>query len=231
MIPLKDMTKRRSFPIMTLLLIAANVAVFAYQLSLSPHASESLINIYGLIPHKIALALSGRRYTLVQAFLPFFTCMFLHGGFLHIIGNMLFLWVFGANVEDTLGAIPYLFFYLFCGIGAGVSEVLVSWGSHVPSIGASGAISGVLGAYIILFPRGRILTLVPLIIIWWTIRLPAFIFIGLWFLIQFLSGMNSLDPHLAAGTAGVAWWAHIGGFILGAVIALPLKAKCRRADI
>jgi membrane associated rhomboid family serine protease len=231
MIPLKDMTKRRSFPVMTLFLIAANVAVFAYQLSLSSHASESLINIYGLVPHKIALALSGRHYSLQQAFLPFFTCMFLHGGFLHIIGNMLFLWVFGANVEDTFGPIPYLFFYLFCGIGAGITEVLASWGSHIPSIGASGAISGVLGAYIILFPRGRILTLVPLVIIWWTIRLPAFIFIGLWFLIQFLSGMNSLDPHLATGAAGVAWWAHIGGFIFGAIVALPLKAKCRRADI
>lgn len=225
------MTKRRSFPVMTLLLIAANIAVFAYQLSLSAHASESLINIYGLVPHKIALALSGKRYTLEQAFLPFLTCMFLHGGFLHIIGNMLFLWVFGAKVEETFGALPYVFFYLLCGIGAGVSEVVVSWSSHVPSIGASGAISGVLGAYIVLFPRGRILTLVPLVIIWWTIRLPAFIFIGLWFVIQFLSGMNSLDPHVAAGAAGVAWWAHIGGFVLGAVVALPLKAKCRRADI
>ncbi len=231
MIPLKDMTKRRSFPVMTLLLIAANVAAFAYELSLSAHASDALINTYGLVPSKTAMAIGGRRYTLAQALLPFLTSMFLHGGFLHIIGNMLFLWVFGANVEDAFGAIRYLFFYFFCGIGAGISEVLVSWGSHIPSIGASGAVSAVLGAYIVLFPRGRILTLVPLVIIWWTIRLPAFIFIGLWFLIQFLSGMNSLDPHLTAGTAGVAWWAHIGGFALGAIVALPLKAKCRRADI
>lgn len=231
MIPLRDMTPRRRFPAVTLLLILANVAVFVYQLSLSNHAGQVLVETYGLVPHKIQLALAGRHYTLEQAFLPLFTCMFLHGGFLHIIGNMLFLWVFGGNVEDAFGSVPYLFFYLFCGIGSGITQVIFSWGSHVPSIGASGAISGVLGGYIILFPGGRILTLVPLIIIWWTFRIPAFIFIGLWFVLQFLSGVNSLDPKVAAATAGVAWWAHVGGFTLGALIALPLRQKGRRADI
>jgi membrane associated rhomboid family serine protease len=231
MIPLKDMTSRRSFPVMTLLLILANVAVFAYQLSLTSHGSQTLIETYGLVPRKVELALTGRHYTLLQAFLPLFTCMFLHGGFLHIIGNMWFLWVFGGKVEDHLGSVPYLFFYLFCGTGSGISEVLFSWGSHVPSIGASGAISGVLGAYIVLFPGGRILTLVPLFIIWWTFRLPAFIFIGLWFALQFLSGLNSLDPRVAASAGGVAWWAHVGGFILGALVVLPLRGKCRPADI
>lgn len=235
MIPLKDMTPRRTFPIMTLSLILVNVAVFAYQLSLPPHAARTLINAYGLMPDKIQLALAGRRYTLGEAFAPLFTCMFLHGGFLHIIGNMLFLWIFGGNVEDRLGSVPYLFFYLLCGVGSGVTQVLFSWGSHVPSIGASGAISGVLGAYIIFFPGARILTLVPLIIIWWTFQIPAFIFIGLWFLIQFLSGLNSLDARFAASAGGVAWWAHVGGFLLGAVIALAVRlqprAKSRRADI
>lgn len=235
MIPLKDMTPRRTFPILTLSLILVNVAVFAYQLSLPPHAAQTLINAYGLMPHKIQLALAGRRYTLGEAFAPLFTCMFLHGGFLHIIGNMLFLWIFGGNVEDRLGSVPYLFFYLLCGVGSGVTQVLFSWGSHVPSIGASGAISGVLGAYIIFFPGARILTLVPLIIIWWTFQIPAFIFIGLWFLIQFLSGLNSLDARFAASAGGVAWWAHVGGFLLGAVIALAVRlqprAKSRRADI
>ena len=235
MIPLKDMTPRRTFPIMTLLLILANVAVFAYQLSLSAHAAQTLINTYGLVPHKIQLALAGRRYSSGEAFAPLFTCMFLHGGFLHIIGNMLFLWIFGGNVEDRLGSSGYLFFYLLCGIGAGVAQVLFSWGSHVPSIGASGAISGVLGAYIIFSPGARILTLVPLIIIWWTFQIPAFIFIGLWFLIQFLSGLNSLDPRFAVSVGGVAWWAHVGGFLLGAMIALALRiqprARSRRADI
>jgi membrane associated rhomboid family serine protease len=231
MIPLKDMTPRRSFPVLTLLLIVVNVLVFIYQLSLPPHASQALVNTYGLVPRKIQLALAGRRYTLADALVPLFTCMFLHGGFLHIIGNMLFLWVFGGNVEDAFGSIPYLFFYLFCGVGSGIVQVLFSWGSHVPSIGASGAISGVLGAYIVLFPSGRILTLVPLIVIWWTFRVPAFLFIGLWFVLQFLSGLNSLDPRLAAGTGGVAWWAHVGGFLLGAMIALAVRSKCRRADI
>jgi membrane associated rhomboid family serine protease len=231
MIPLKDMTPRRSFPAVTLLLIAANAALFAYQLSLGPHASDALIKTYGLIPYKIEAALRGSHYTAGQALLPLFTCMFLHGGFLHIIGNMLFLWIFGGNVEDRFESFPFLLFYLFCGVGSGIAQVLFSWGSHVPSIGASGAISGVLGAYIVLFPGSRILTLVPIIVIWWTIRLPAFIFIGLWFALQFLSGLNSLDPRFAPNAGGVAWWAHIGGFLLGAVIALPLRAERRPADI
>jgi membrane associated rhomboid family serine protease len=231
MIPVKDLTPRRSFPVMTLLLILANVAVFSYQLSLTPKASDALVNTYGLVPHKIALALQGKRYTPEQALLPLVTCMFLHGGFLHIIGNMWFLWIFGGNVEDSLGSIPYLFFYLFCGIGSGMAQVMFSWGSHLPSIGASGAISGVLGAYIVLFPASRILTLVPIIIIPWIVRLPAFIFIGLWFVLQFLSGLNSFDPSMAASAGGVAWWAHIGGFLLGALIAIPVKIDGRRADI
>lgn len=215
---------------MTLLLVLTNVAVFAYQLSLPPHASDALINSYGLVPHKIQLALAGRRYTLVEAFLPFLTCMFLHGGFLHIIGNMLFLWIFGGNVEDRLGPGAYLIFYLVCGLASGVTQVAFSWGSRVPSIGASGAISGVLGAYIVLYPMSRILTLVPILIIFWTVRLPAFLFIGLWFLLQFLSGLSSLNPRLASGAGGVAWWAHVGGFLVGALIATPIRFAGRRAD-
>ena len=233
MIPLKDMSPRRSFPAVTLLLIAANVAVFVYQLSLGPNAADALIKAHGLVPYKIEALLRGSHPhdSAAQALLPLFTCMFLHGGFLHIMGNMLFLWIFGGNVEDRFGPAPYLLFYLFCGIGSGIAQVLFSWGSHVPSIGASGAISGVLGAYIVLFPASRILTLVPILIIWWTIRLPAFIFIGLWFALQFLSGIDSLDPKFATSTGGVAWWAHVGGFLLGALIAIPFRVKGRPADI
>jgi membrane associated rhomboid family serine protease len=230
LIPLKDLTPRRSFPVVTLALILANVAVFAYQLSLPPHASQTLINTYGLVPHKVQLALADARYSPVKAAIPFFTCMFLHGGFLHIIGNMLFLWIFGGNVEDSLGSGAYLFFYFVCGLVSGITQVAFSWGSHVPSIGASGAISGVLGAYIILYPTSRILTLVPILIIWWTVRLPAFLFIGLWFALQFLSGLNSLDSKLAGGAGGVAWWAHVGGFLAGMLIAIPFRFKSRRAD-
>src|ERR1700683_3765518 len=151
MIPLKDMTPRQSVPIMTLLLIAANVIVFAHQISLSPAAADKFINMYALVPWKMHLALEGRHYTLIQAFLPLITCMFLHGGFLHIIGNMWFLWIFEGNVEDRFGHFGYLMFYLVCGLGSGVTQVIFSWGSRVPSLGASGAIAGALGAYIVFF--------------------------------------------------------------------------------
>lgn len=225
MIPLKDMTPRRSFPVMTLILIGINVAVFVHQITLLGPAGDAFINTYGLVPAKISLALAGRHYTLEQALLPFFTCMFLHGGFLHIIGNMWFLWIFGANVEDRMGPLAYLAFYLICGIGSGISEVAFSWGSHIPSIGASGAISGVLGAYIVLFPKSRILTLVPLLIIWFLWKVPAVIFIGLWFLMQFVSGVASL--HMT-DNGGVAWWAHVGGFLLGMLLVNVFATRSQR---
>lgn len=226
MIPLKDMTPRRSFPIVTLLLIAVNVVVFIHQVSLTPAAGEAFVKTYGLVPAKISLALAGKHYTMEQALLPLFTCMFLHGGFLHIIGNMWFLWIFGANVEDRLGSLPYLLFYTVAGIGSGISQTLFSWGSHIPSIGASGAISGVLGAYIIFFPGSRILTLVPLFIIWFTWHIPAVIFIGLWFIAQFLSGLSSIGSE---AMGGVAWWAHVGGFLIGLIVALLVRSASRAA--
>jgi len=219
MIPLKDMTPRRSAPVVTLLIIAANVAVFAYQLSLPENAADAFVNRYALVPSHVSLALAGRHYTLGEALLPLFTCMFLHGGFLHILGNMWFLWIFGGNVEDRLGSPLYLLFYLVCGIGSGVTQMLFSWGSKIPSLGASGAISGVLGAYIAFFPGSRILTLVPLFIFWFTAQIPAFVFIGLWFLIQFMSGVGSLGLPSSANMGGVAWWAHIGGFLMGLFLA------------
>jgi len=226
-IPLKDLTPRRSTPFMTLFIIAANIAVFIHEISLSPRMLDALTNTYGLVPIRIQYALSGAHHvTIAQAFIPLFTCMFLHGGWMHIIGNMWFLWIFGANVEDHLGPLPYLLFYLVCGLGSGVSQVAFSWGSHIPSIGASGAISGVLGAYAVFFPGSRILTLVPLFIIFFLARIPALIFIGLWFIIQFISGLGSLG---AVNTGGVAWWAHVGGFALGAIIAFSLRSPRRSA--
>lgn len=225
MIPLKDLTPRRSFPAVTLILIAANVIVFLHQLSLSPHAADAFVRTYGLVPGKIQLALAGRRYTFEEALLPLFTCMFLHGGFLHILGNMWFLWIFGANVEDRLGPFGYLALYLIAGLGSGVAQVLFSWGSHVPSIGASGAISGVLGVYVVFFPHSRILSLVPLFIIWFLWRVPAVIFIGLWFIVQFLSGIGSLG---AASAGGVAWWAHVGGFLIGCALAFAVDSGVKR---
>jgi len=217
MIPLKNMDLRRSLPIITLVIIAVNVAVFIYQLSLGPQAADTFVRTWGLVPSKIQLAFSGRHYSLENALIPLFTCMFLHGGFLHILGNMWFLWIFGANLEVRVGAASYLIVYFICGLVSGMTQAAFSWGSHIPSIGASGAISGVLGAYIVLFPSSRILTLVPLFIIWFTVRVPAVVFIGLWFIVQFLSGVQSLGPR-AANMGGVAWWAHIGGFLFGVVL-------------
>lgn len=226
MIPLKDLTPRRSFPFVTLLLIAANVVVFFYQISLPAKAADVLVRTYGLVPIRIQYALAGVHHvTFARAFVPLLTCMFLHGGWMHIIGNMWFLWIFGGNVEDRFGSAVYLFFYLVCGLGSGLSQALFSWGSSIPSIGASGAISGVLGAYVVFFPGSRILTLVPLFIIWFMARIPAIVFIGLWFIVQFLSGLGSLG---AVSAGGVAWWAHVGGFALGVIIAFATKSETRR---
>jgi membrane associated rhomboid family serine protease len=225
-IPLKDMTPRRSVPVVTLLLILANAIEFFHQETLSPKSAEAFVLAYGMVPAKIQYALAGTHHaTLIQAFSTLFTCMFLHAGWMHIIGNMWFLWIFGGNVEDRLGSPGYLLFYLFCGIGSSATELLFTWGSHIPSLGASGAISGVLGAYIIFFPSSRILTLVPLFIIWFLARIPAFVFIGLWFAIQFLAGVGSLGQTGPGAGGGVAWWAHVGGFAIGVLIALAVGRR------
>src|SRR6202142_4776015 len=152
MIPLKNLNPRSSVPVVTFGIIAVNVLVFIYQLTLSPHAAERFIFTYGVVPRNLQVAFCGGHFGLVDALLPFFTSMFLHGGWLHIIGNMWFLWIFGANVEDRMGPVAYLLFYLGCGIGSSIAQTLFSWGSHIPSLGASGAIAGVLGAYIVFFP-------------------------------------------------------------------------------
>jgi membrane associated rhomboid family serine protease len=227
LIPLKDLTPRRSFPIITLFLILINVAVFIYQIRLPDHAAEIFVNTYAVIPARIQLALAGHHYTLTQALLPLFTCMFLHAGWLHIIGNMWFLWIFGANVEDRMGPLAYLIFYLLCGVGSSIAQTAFSWGSHVPALGASGAISGVLGAYIVFFPTSQIYTLVTLFIIWFRARIPAIVFIGLWFVLQALSAFSSLGASGQIESGGVAWWAHIGGFALGLLLAkiIPWRAQ------
>src|SRR3984957_533497 len=230
MIPLKNMMVRRSVPAVTIVLIIVNVLAFCYQISLSNATNDALIRTFGLVPLKMKLALEGGPYSLVEAFLPLVTCMFLHGGFLHILGNMWFLWIFGGPVEDRLGPIQYLLFYFVCGIGSGMAQAVFSWGSNLPSIGASGAISGVLGAYVVFFPSSRILTLVPLFVFFFTAQIPAIIFIGLWFAIQFLSGVSSLSTQGGASMGGVAWWAHVGGFVLGALLAKVFEGGRRRAD-
>jgi membrane associated rhomboid family serine protease len=230
MIPLKDSIVRRTFPFVTLALIAINAAVFLHQVTLSPKAVQSFVMTYGLVPSNVQGALEPKSKLNLNDTLaiPLLTSMFLHGGWLHLLGNMWFLWLFGDNVEDELGHFRYLIFYLICGIGSGLAQLLFSWGSRVPAIGASGAISGVMGAYLIFFPGTQVLTLVPLLIFFFTVRLPAIVFIGVWFVFQFLSGMGSLQT---GAPGGVAWWAHVGGFVLGILLVKTVIPPARKRKV
>ncbi len=220
MIPLKDDVPSYSFPYVTVALIAANVLVFLYEISLGPRGREAFLYEAAAIPYRIA-HLKTVSTSIVPAPFTILTAMFIHGGFLHIGGNMLFLWIFGDNVEDTLGHFKFLLFYLGTGVVASVAQIIAYPMSEVPIIGASGAIAGVLGAYFLLFPRAKIFTLVFLVVFVTVIKIPAVIFLGLWFLIQILSvGVES----------GVAWYSHIGGFIAGALAILVIRHK-RPRDI
>ncbi len=209
-IPIKDLNPRRTYPVVNTLLILTNVIVFLYQVSLGQRLGDAFVMANATIPSHVRAALIG-HYNMEHAFLPILTSMFLHSGLMHIAGNMLFLWIFGDNVEDYFGHFPYLVFYFFCGIGSGIAHIIFNFHSNLPALGASGAISGVMGAYIILYPRARVLTLVFIFFV----PIPAFIILGYWFLLQFLAGVSSVG---AAATGGVAWWAHIGGFLLGMLI-------------
>jgi membrane associated rhomboid family serine protease len=221
MIPLKDDIPTRSFPLVTIGLILINVVVFVYQASLPPHRELALALRYGLVPSVVTRLPELGPRAVVPPLLSFITSMFLHGSVLHLGGNMLFLWIFGNNVEDSLGRARYALFYLLCGLAAAVTQVAAGPGSSLPMVGASGAIAGVLGAYLLLFPNARILTLVPFFFVY-LVRLPAFVVLGMWFLFQVL--YSALSP----GTpGGVAWYAHIGGFLTGMVL-LGLFLPSRR---
>src|SRR5262249_40642385 len=216
-IPLKDENPTRTIPFINYGIILANLAVFLYELSLSHRAQAVLATVYGTVPARFGYLLSGHGH-LETAVLPLFTSMFLHAGVAHLLGNMLFLWIFGDNVEDFFGHIGYLAFYLFCGIASRLIHIVFNLNSSLPVVGASGEISGVMGAYILLYPGNRILTLLLIFLV----PLPAFIILGYWFLLQFLAGISSIG---AAATGGVAWWAHIGGFLTGLFITLLVKKR------
>jgi membrane associated rhomboid family serine protease len=207
LIPLKDLNPRRSYPIINISLILCNVLVFLYQITLPSRALQHFVMANATIPARF-LAWLGGGVPAEAAFLPILTSMFLHSGIAHILGNMLFLWIFGDNVEDYFGHIGYLFFYLVCGIGSGLLHILFNLHSSVPALGASGAISGVMGAYLVLYPRSQILTLVFIFLI----PIPAVLILGYWFLLQLVSAVTSFG---AIASGGVAWWAHVGGFLLG----------------
>jgi len=222
MIPIRDDQPRFSTPYMTYFIIVLNVVVFLFELAVGGQgrgALDSMVYQFGVVPRHFQLALAGSpRYDLAGQSLTILTSMFLHGGWLHIIGNMWFLWIFGDNIEDRIGHFLYLVFYLVGGFAAAVAHILLNASSNVPTVGASGAIAGVMGAYLVLYPKARVLTLVPLIVFftfWW---LPAWIFLGYWFLLQFLSGTATSIAQTSSQSGGVAFWAHVGGFVAGIVL-------------
>ena len=211
MIPIRDNQPSSCFPVVTYILMGINLLVFMLQIQIGFN-NEAFFYAYGLVPGKYTVHEMTRHFSLTNQLFSIFSYMFLHGGFLHFIGNMWFLYIFGDNVEDHFGALRFFGFYLISGIISGFFHFLLNPVSMVPTIGASGAIAGVMGAYFLLYPKSRILTIIPIIIFPWFVEIPAFIFLGFWFLIQFINAAGS-----GAGS-GIAWWAHIGGFIAGFVL-------------
>ncbi len=228
MFPLKDNIPSSRPPYVNYFLIAANFLIFFWEMSLGPYL-PTVADVLGFVPARFLslLAQGAAPWPVIVA--PLFTSLFLHGGWLHIIGNMWFLYVFGDNVEDTLGHGRYLGFYLACGVAANLIYLLFAPLARVPLIGASGAIAGVMGAYFFLFPGARILTLFLIIFIPIFLELPAYFFLGFWFLLQFIYGTSSLGA-VHPGAGGVAWWAHVGGFLVGILLLFPL-APARARDL
>jgi len=217
MFPIRDDIPSRHAPVMTLLLIALNTAIFLFAAILPRDEVRQLFYLFGIVPARFAHpAWAARVGFPADDYWPFVTSMFLHGGWLHLIGNMWTLWIFGDNVEDRMGRFRFLVFYFACGIAAGATHFLTSPSSTVPTVGASGAIAGVMGAYFVLFPRARIVMLLPLFVFPYFFEIPAFLFLAYWFVAQILTGTLALAG--AADVGGVAWWAHGGGFLAGAVL-------------
>jgi membrane associated rhomboid family serine protease len=211
MIPLRDSQRSNSTPVITIGLIVVNVLAFLYQTSLDRFSLNHVIMEYGVVPSRLQLT------SLV-------TSMFLHGGWMHLIGNMWFLWIYGDNVEDILGHAKYLIFYLACGVAAALAHVALNGDSRVPTIGASGAIAGVMGAYMVKFPRARIITLIFLFVFVTTIEIPAYAILLYWFVIQIFSGVGSIG-YSQISQGGVAWFAHVGGFVTGIVLVMLMGTR------
>ena len=203
MIPLRDVIPSRTTPYVTIGLIGVNVLVFLYEMTLGdPHLDEFIL-YFGLVPAAFS-------------WVAVLTSMFLHGGFLHVGGNMLFLWIFGDNVEDRMGHGRFLVFYLLCGAAAALAQTAMSPDSVVPMVGASGAVAGIMGAYFVLYPHSRIVTLIPLFVFFHVMEVPALVFLGLWFVLQFISGVGSIAAATGGEPAGgIAFWAHVAGFVAG----------------
>jgi membrane associated rhomboid family serine protease len=244
MIPLKDDAPRITTPYVTWLLLVINIGIFLLEWmmgrSYGRGALDTVVRVFGLVPVRVTILLAGGHVPLrlvsqlgahivtpASALVPFFTSMFLHGSWLHVIANMWALWIFGDNVEDHLGHFTYLVMYLLCGLAGGITHTLLNLGSTVPSVGASGAIAGIMGAYFVLYPKARVLTLVPFFFVFF-VRLPAWVVLGYWFVVQFLSGAATSIAGSNRGGAGVAFWAHVGGFVAGLVLIRLFPSRPRR---
>jgi len=203
-IPLRDVIPSRTVPYITVTIIVLNAVAWLFEVSLPPDQLNQFLTIYGVVPAYFAPA------TLI-------TSMFLHGSWMHIIGNMWYLWIFGDNVEDRVGHGRFIVFYLLCGIAAGIGQIMMDPNSTLPTIGASGAIAGVMGAYFVLYPQSRVLTLIPLIIFWEVIELPAYLLLGFWFVMQLFSAGSIAVTASSHGSGGVAFAAHVAGFLVGVV--------------
>ena len=234
MIPIRDDQPRFSTPFVNYFIVGLNVIVFLFEQWVaiqSPRAYLALIYQFGVVPRDVTHALAGPgHFSLSAAFLPILTSMFVHGGWLHVIGNMWFLWIFGDNIEDYLGHFSYLLFYLVCGFAAAFTHIVLNVASVEPTVGASGAIAGVMGAYFLLYPKARVLTLVPLIFFftfWW---LPAWVMLGYWFVIQFFSGAATAAASAHQTSGGIAFWAHVGGFVAGMILIklFPQRVRSNR---
>lgn len=212
MIPLRDNIPSKGIPFINYALIGANVLGYLLELSLGKNL-HPFIHVFGMVPERVITIATQYPAMIHWAVLPFLTSIFLHGGWLHLLGNMLFLYIFGDNVESALGHFRYLIFYLACGLVASLTHLALNPSSPVPTVGASGAIAGVLGAYFLLFPTARVVTIIPIFFFIQIMEIPAFVFLGIWFVFQFLSGSAALFASQTSG--GVAWWAHIGGFVAG----------------
>lgn len=215
MFPLKDTIHARTFPVVNTMLIAANVIVFLLEVGMGPNVEKLLFRL-GVIPAEV-LRIGG-----YYEYATLVTSMFLHAGWMHLFSNMLALYIFGDNVEDRMGPVKYLLFYLGCGVAAALVHVYFNQQSVIPTVGASGAIAGVLGAYLILYPRARVITLIPIFFLPYIVEIPALLYLGIWFLSQLLNGTAAIATDTFQQEGGVAWWAHAGGFIVGAVLVLLL---------
>ncbi|MGE0405022.1 MAG: rhomboid family intramembrane serine protease [Candidatus Korobacteraceae bacterium] len=217
MLPIRDTIPRRNPPIVTWSLILINSVIFVFELAMSQYVLEHFFYRFGLVPARYTHPQWAQLVGLpVDDYFPFLTNMFLHGGWMHIISNMWALWIFGDNVEDRMGPVRFLIFYVLCGLGAGFVHWFTNPYSTVPAVGASGAIAGVMGAYFVLFPHSRIIVLLPILFLPFFFELPAVIYLGVWIFTQFVSGTLSLLSPTDVG--GIAWWAHVGGFTTGVLL-------------